>query len=156
MNDLTPHETEQQAPPHKPGRRRAAPRRAAEDFEAPDEFAGMTAHDCCDACLAGKIDAEVAQKRLQEIDQTYPRQVSLVPNNPTVMELDAEWLARNSQVADEFRRLSKALQGGCIISGGACAHPFKSPLQSSMFGNREVFERYQRAKRVLADQRKQS
>lgn len=137
-------------------RRRAAPRRQhaeeAAPFRAPDEFAGMTATDCCDACLAGKAEAEAARRRLNEIDAAAPRQPTRIPNNETVLELDPEWKARNPQYAVEFDRLTAKLNGCCIISGSVCAHPFKSPLQSAMFRDPVVLERYQRAKKALKHQ----
>ncbi len=54
-----------------------------------------------------KAAAEAARKRLNEIDAAYPRQISRIPNNPTVNELDREWCSRvPPDVAAEFRKLS--------------------------------------------------
>lgn len=153
MSEIAHAETEPVAPREAPAKRRKRRVAATPKREVPDEFAGMTATDCCDGCAAGKAAAEAARKRLNEIDAAYPRQPSRIPNNPTVLELDPEWLARNTQVADEFRRLSKALDGACVISSGVCAHPFKSPLQSAMFRDAKVMARYQRAKKILAHQK---
>lgn len=163
-NEATP--APKKAKRRKPQRRRAAPK--AEPFRAPEEFAGMTPTDCCDACLENKFAAETAQKRVNEIDMMYPR----VPTargrgSPTsrqqfaqvvagsVMEDDSEWLARiPPALGEEWSRLIKVAQGCCTISGGAvCAHPFKAPLQSALQRDPEVFARYQRAKKALRKQR---
>jgi hypothetical protein len=53
-----------------------------------------------------------AQKRLNEIDRAFPRRESTNPNSATVMESDAEWLARNPHVAAEWRRLWQTAKGG--------------------------------------------
>jgi chemotaxis regulatin CheY-phosphate phosphatase CheZ len=53
-----------------------------------------------------------AMRRLNEIDRAYPRIESRLKDSPTVMESDAEWLARNPSVnADEWRRLWRAAKG---------------------------------------------
>jgi hypothetical protein len=53
-----------------------------------------------------------AMSRLNEIDRAYPRRESRLPNSPTVMESDAEWLARNRSIdADEWRKLWRIAKG---------------------------------------------
>lgn len=53
-----------------------------------------------------------AMTRLHDIDRAYPRIESRNPNSPTVMESDAEWLARSPQVnADEWRKLWRIAKG---------------------------------------------
>jgi hypothetical protein len=53
-----------------------------------------------------------AMMRLNELDRIYPRVPSRNPRSETVLENDAEWLARNPQVnADEWRKLWRIAKG---------------------------------------------
>lgn len=123
---------------------------AAEPFEAPEEFAGMTASNCCHACERDPIAQEAAMMRIHEIERAYPRIESRNRNSPTVMESDAEWLARYPQVADEWRKLWRTAKGECVISGvPACGHPFTGIRPRSADG----LERWGRAKKALLHQR---
>lgn len=135
--------------------KKAKPKRAAKPFDAPEEFAGMTAVDCCNACYDNMAAAQAAQRRLNEIEMAYPRRPSpLRDKNPTVMEGDAEYLARNPQIAEEFKDLGKALLGKCHITGHpGCAHPHKGGLASNVQRDPKASSRYQRAKKVLAHQK---
>jgi hypothetical protein len=54
---------------------------------------------------------ESARRRLNEIDLAFPRRESLNPNSPTVMESDAEWIARHPQIAAEWRKLWQVAKG---------------------------------------------
>lgn len=155
--DLNQHPGAVEAPPVAPPMRKRRPRRKAKHrantlrpFKAPDEFAGMTEIECCGACAVGDAAAAV-QRRLNEINDAYPRRQSALPGNPTVLEMDAEWLARNPQVADEFRKLTKAIAGHCVISGvGACGHPFKGGEAQLPRGDQVALARFNRAKKALA------
>lgn len=136
-------------------RRRAAARAPrAEPFKPPEEFAGMTAYDCCDSCLDGLAKANAAQQRLNELEMMHPRMPSRDrDNSATVMEGDAEYLARIPQIAEEWRRCSAAVLGSCYISNSRqCAHPNKSPIQAAMMRDPVALQRYQRAKRALKHQ----
>lgn len=153
-------ETEAPKPKRKYTRRRKravarAPRaERAVPFRPPVEFEGMTAYDCCDRCLDGLAAANVAQQRLNEIEMMHPRRPSANrDSNPTVMETDAEYLARVPQIAEEWRRCCAAVLGNCYISNGRqCAHPNKSPIQANAMRDPEALSRYQRAKKVLKHQ----
>lgn len=139
-------------PRRKYARRKARP--AAAPVEVPAEFEGLTAKDCCNACNEGTVKAEAAQKRMNEIDRAYPRQPSRNPMSETVMENDAEWLARNPSVAEEWQRVSKAAQGVCAITEECgCAHPFKGGLTPRQKRDPRMIERYTRAKKTLEHQK---
>lgn len=147
-------------------RRRAKPRQARRDApereRAPDEFAGMTATECCDACHENVAAAEAAQRRLNELEMMYPRRPAPRRIDPrtgwqvggeTVMENDEEYLARNPQIADEFRRLGVAVLGKCQISGApGCAHPHKAGLSAALKRDPKAVARYGRAKKKLQRQ----
>jgi hypothetical protein len=146
--------TEQPAAPKRaPSRKRKTTKKAAAPFKAPAEFAGMTATECCNECGENKAKAEAAQRRLNEIDAMRPRQVSRDPRSASVMEGDAEWMARNPDMADEWRKLSAVVMGKCAITGApGCAHPFKGTLSPALMHNPKATERYGRAKKALKHQ----
>jgi hypothetical protein len=117
----------------------------------PEEFAGMTEFDCCGRCVLDRDKAAAAQKRLNEIDAAYPRRDSRNPRSSTVLESDAEWLARNPHIAEEFKKLCAERNGVCYISGEAiCAHPMKCGLHAARMNDGEALGRYARAKTALA------
>jgi hypothetical protein len=101
-----------------------------------NEFEGLTATDCCDGCLENLRASTTAQKRLNEIDRLYKRGPSLIQNNETVLEGDAEWLDRVAEldpgIRTEWAQLAAAVGGRCVISGAAyCASPAKGGLHSA-------------------------
>jgi hypothetical protein len=52
-----------------------------------------------------------AMTRLNELDRAYPRKESRNPNSSTVMESDAEWLARTKVNESEWRQLWRTAKG---------------------------------------------
>jgi hypothetical protein len=52
-----------------------------------------------------------AMHKLNEIDRAYPRRESRVPDNPTVMESDREWLARTRVDETEWSKLWRIAKG---------------------------------------------
>lgn len=154
MTDQT-NTPEAPAPKSKPRRKQVRRRAAvAAPFEAPEEFEGMTAKDCCDACLTNVTAVEDAQARMNEIDRMYPRTMSRNPRSETVMENDAEWLERNPKLTDEWRRLCRLVRGTCAITGApGCAHPFKGGLSPHLKRDPKAVARFQRAKQALRHQK---
>lgn len=144
------------------GVRKAKPVRE-KPLQAPEEFAGMTATDCCNACYDNATAAQEAQHRLNEIEMMYPRRSAPPVIHPTtgwrmpaatVMENDEQYLMRNPQIAEEFTKLGKALLGKCHITGHpGCAHPHKGGMAPNLHRDPKASARYQRAKRVLAHQK---
>jgi hypothetical protein len=127
----------------------------ATETETPDdEFAGMTAVDCCHACVMDPAKAAAAQKRLNELEAAYPRQQVSNRSVGPVVEMDGEWLRRNPNIAEEYRLLSAERDGGkCYISGDVCAHPLKCGLHASRMQDAESLGRFARAKNRLAHQK---
>jgi hypothetical protein len=154
---MTEHveEVATEKPKHAKPAKKAKPKREKKPFVAPEEFAGMTSTDCCTACYDNMAVAQAAQRRLNEIEMTYQRRPSpLRDASPTVMESDAEYLARNPQIAEEFKELGRALLGKCHITGHpGCAHPHKGGLASNSQRDPKASSRYQRAKKVLEHQK---
>lgn len=139
----------------KPAKKKAKAKLAPKTFVAPAEFEGMTATECCNACYDNMELAKQAQRRLNEIEMIYPRRPSpLRDQSPTVMEIDAEYLARNPQIAQEFKELGKVLLGKChITQRPGCAHPHKGGLSANLQQDAKAVNTYKRAKNVLAHQK---
>lgn len=143
---------------------------AVKPSAAPNEFEGLTVTECCDECVRNLKAARAAQERLNEIDRLYKRQPSVIPGNETVMEGDAEWLRRNfdfrpanplendpgqpekSELKAEWKKLTAAVGGRCIISGKPyCASPAKGGLHSAEKNDYDALKRFKRAKEFLMD-----
>lgn len=159
MTEVAEQITEQPTK-HAP-RKRKSPARRKTAAGPKAEFAGMTTTECCDGCFANKAAAEAAQKRLNELEMMYPRRPAPPVVNAlgwrlpaeTVMETDEQFLARNPQIADEWRKLSGKVMGECTISGHpGCAHPFKGGLRSDLRRDPKAVGRYQRAVKALKHQ----
>lgn len=117
-------------------------------LKVPDEFAGLTEFDCCAACKDNRAESDAAQRRLNELERSYPKRASPNPRG-TVLESDAEWLARCPDIAEEFWKLVKQQASKCVISGvSGCAHPFKGGLQPAL-ATPDAVARYERAVKVL-------
>jgi hypothetical protein len=115
------------------------------------DFTGMTATDCCTACHDKVTAAQAAQRRLNEIETAYPRRPSSLRDlSQTVMESDAEYLARNPQIAEEFKELGRALFGTCHITGHpGCAHPRKGGLRAALRTDPAAVARFAEACKAL-------
>lgn len=136
----------------KPPPRARAPAPAVEKQEpVPPEFEGLSAETCCDACVASAAKAVDAQRRLNEIAKDYKRIPSPNRESETVMESDAEYLARNKLIdRQEWADLNAAVLGRCVIQGGpGCAHPRKGGLSPTKRADPQAVQRFSRAARIL-------
>ena len=129
---------------------------ASTSTKTANEFEGLTATECCDACYENFRAAPAAQKRINELGVLYKRQPSEIERSESVMESDAEWLDRvaeiNPDIRAEWVKLVAAAGGHCIISGAAyCASPAKGGLHSREQHDPAALKRFNQAKELLAD-----
>jgi hypothetical protein len=121
-----------------------------------NEFEGLTATECCDGCYENFKAAPAAQRRINEIEATYKRQLSQIQGSESVMEGDREWLDRvaeiNPELRTEWAKLAAVAGGHCVISGQPyCASPAKGGLHSREKNDPAALKRFNQAKELLAD-----